>query len=335
MRFGKKKKRGLNDFYKIFAEGKKTRFYISSEETFFIEEALRYAKLKIFPSGDTDFNFDLFYGRETAIDRVADTIETLPMMAQNRLVVLRKADELGESDWSLLQPTLEDPCPGSVVLFIGKKPDSRKKYVKAFVKHLEAFDFPTPYDNEVPGWIRYIAKKHQIDITPEAISLCQQVIGAQLRELENEIVKMSLFEGPDKPITDQTVLEVASRVKMQNIFDLTKAIGTRDRARSLECLGHLLENGQSEIGILAMVQRHIRLLRQVRLGESKGYRGKELSSYAGVPHFFLNEYRSQSQLWSEDKIEETFHYLLQTDRDLKSSAVSQSIWLENFILKCS
>ena len=216
---------------------------------------------------------------------------------------------------------------------MGKKMDARKKYVKTILPLLSLFDFSKPYDNEVPGWVRYIAQKHQLSMDDEAVSLCVQIVGSRLIELENEILKMSLYAGEGEPITGSTVMEVASRIKLQSIFDLTKAIGKRDRSRALTCLVELLENGQSEIGILAMVQRHIRLLKQTRSGEKQGFRGKQLSSYAGVPHFFLTEYRSQANLWTERKIEKTFRALLDTDRALKSSPVSKHIWLENFILQ--
>jgi len=310
----KKKLIGLKDFYKAVDADQTPLTYLCSEEPFFIEEALRYLKMTTLQPESQDFNYDLFYGRETALSKVFDVIETLPMMAH----------------------AISNPSPSSCVVFIGKKLDGRKKYVKNILAQLNVFDFAKPYENEIPNWIRYICQKHQLTIDNEAVRLCQQIVGNRLIELENEIMKMSLFAGEGQTITGSTVMEVASRIKLQSVFDLTNAIGKRDRSRALTCLVELLENGQNEIGILAMVQRHIRLLKQTRSGEKQGYRGKQLSSYAGVPHFFLNEYRNQASLWTERKIEKTFRALLDTDKALKSSPVSKHIWLENFILQsCS
>lgn len=332
----KKKLIGLKDFYKAVDADQTPLTYLCSEEPFFIEEALRYLKMTTLQPESQDFNYDLFYGRETALSKVFDVIETLPMMAQKRLVVIRNAHELRETDWNTLFPAISNPSPSSCVVFIGKKLDGRKKYVKNILAQLNVFDFAKPYENEIPNWIRYICQKHQLTIDNEAVRLCQQIVGNRLIELENEIMKMSLFAGEGQTITGSTVMEVASRIKLQSVFDLTNAIGKRDRSRALTCLVELLENGQNEIGILAMVQRHIRLLKQTRSGEKQGYRGKQLSSYAGVPHFFLNEYRNQASLWTERKIEKTFRALLDTDKALKSSPVSKHIWLENFILQsCS
>jgi DNA polymerase III subunit delta len=82
-----------------------------------------------------------------------------------------------------------------------------------------------------------------------------------------------------------------------------------------------------------MVHRHIRLLRQTKMGEQQGLNGRELSSFAGVPYFFLKEYSLQARSWSERKIEKTYKVLMDTDRALKSSPVSSHIWLENFIIQ--
>ena len=87
------------------------------------------------------------------------------------------------------------------------------------------------------------------------------------------------------------------------------------------------------MSILAMVHRHIRLLRQTKLGEQQGYYGRDLSSFAGVPHYFLKEYSSQASLWNERKIEKTYRLLSDTDRALKSSPISTHIWLENFVMQ--
>src|SRR5690606_18552292 len=110
--------------------------------------------------------------------------------------------------------------------------------------------------------------------------------------------------------------------KLQSVFDLTKAIGKNDQARALMCLAQLLENGQNEVGIMSMVHRHIRLLRQTKQGEQQGFSGRDLSTFAGVPFFYLNEYTSQARMWSERKIEKTYKVLCDTDRALKSSPVS-------------
>jgi DNA polymerase-3 subunit delta len=87
------------------------------------------------------------------------------------------------------------------------------------------------------------------------------------------------------------------------------------------------------MGILALVLRQLRIFALINAGMKKGFSGQRLSSYVGVPEFFLKKYMIQARHWDEGKIQIAIRALTETDRALKSSRVSSHIWLENFILK--
>ncbi len=326
-------KQSLLELKNFMTLNKGTVCYLSTDEDFFLEEAVDYIKAEKLDEGSKDFNYDVFYGKETDVSRTYDIVETLPMMSSHRLVIIRRAHELKDKDWQTLMPLLSNPVPSTFLVFVGDKPDGRKSVIKEMLKNLTHFHFAKPYDREFPQWVQYICKKHGQQIDTDAIHLLMQIVGPNLLEIKNEVLKLGQYVGPNKSISASDVMHVASRIKLQNVFDLTDAIGKNDQARALMCLADLLENGQNEVSILGMVHRHIRLLRQTRVGEQQGLNGRELSSFAGVPYYFLKEYTSQSRLWNDRKIEKTYKVLGETDRALKSSPVSSHIWLENFIMQ--
>lgn len=326
-------KQSLLDLKNFITLNKGSICYLSTDEDFFIEEAVEYIKSEKLDDASKDFNYDVFYGKETDVSRVYDIVETLPMMVTNRLVMIRRAHELKDKDWQNLMPVLTNPVPSTFLVFVGDKPDGRKNVIKELLKNLTHFHFAKPYEREFPQWVQYICKKHNQKIDDDAIHLLMQIVGPNLLEIKNEILKLGQYVGSKKSISASDVMHVASRIKLQNVFDLTDAIGKNDQARALMCLADLLENGQNEVSILAMVHRHIRLLRQTRMGEQQGLAGRDLSSFAGVPYYFLKEYTAQARRWNERKIEKAYKVLGETDRALKSSPVSSHIWLENFIMQ--
>lgn len=328
-----KQKVSIMDLKNFLTMDKGNILYLSSDEDFFLEEAVEYVKQQRLDEASKDFNYDVFYGRETETSKIYDVIETLPMMAERRLVIVRRAQDLKEKEWKTLMPVLDNPVPSTFLVFVGDKPDGRKNIIKDMLKKLKHFHFDKPYDREYPQWVKYICKKYSLKVDDDAIHLLMQIVGPNLLELKNEVLKLGQYVGKGKSVTAGDVMHVASRIKLQNVFDLTDAIGKSDQARALMCLADLLENGQNEVSILAMVHRHVRLLRQTKLGEQQGHSGRELASYAGVPFFFLKEYSSQARLWSERKIEKTYRVLGDTDKAIKSSPISSHIWLENFIMQ--
>ena len=306
--------------------------YLSGESVFFVEESIERIKGKVLTESLKDFNLDVFFGREKPISSIFDVIKTLPLMAQQRLVILRKAEELREKDWSVLMPLLHDPVPSTFLIFVGNKLDGRKKITKDILKKVKHFHFSTPYENELPQWVSYICQKLSMAIHHETSRLLIQIVGSDLMELRNELLKLKQYLGERQQLTSEDVLNVTSRIRLQNVFELSKAIGYNDAGRAFLCLAHLLQSGQNEVGILSMLHRHVRLLRQAKEGARQGLTGHRLARFLGVPMYFLNEYTQQTRMWTDVKIEKTYKVLCETDKALKSSPISGGLWLENFVV---
>lgn len=308
-------------------------YLIYGEEDFFINEALMMIERAALGEMSRDFNFDSFYGKETPVSNIVDVAETLPMMAERRLVIVRDADKWTESDWSQFDNYFERPSESTVLVLVMKSIDKRKKNHKRLLEVAESFEMKKPYDNQIPSWIQYIVKKWNSSIDSDAVALLHQFVGANLTDVNNEVQKLVQYLGNEKTITSQDVMSVVSNIRVQSVFDLSRAIGDCDKARALLCLSQLLSHGQNEVGILALVSRHVRILRSVKMAKKEGVKGAQLASKVGVSPYFLTEYEQQARHWSEKKIEKTFRALLDVDRALKSSPISSHIWLENFVIQ--
>lgn len=302
------------------------------DETFLIDELLENLKSLALGDGLPDFNLDVFYAQSTEVSSIRDAIETLPMMAERRVVVLKEAQDLKEKDWTELYPILENPVDSTVFICVASKIDKRRKYAKFFQDRGILVEFHRPFENQIPEWIVKLAKREKLKLDVEAVSLLQQIVGSYLSDLHNEIVKLGQYLGDNAKVTVDDVLRVVSKSRIENVFELSTAIGQQDRVKALLCLANLLEHGQNEVGILTMVHRHLRKLKVIKQGWREGLTGMRLAQRAGVPQFFLKQYEEQARLWNEKKMEAGFKALLDTDRALKSSPISSHIWLENFIL---
>jgi DNA polymerase-3 subunit delta len=311
-------------------------YYLYGDETFLIDESLASVMETALGEGLRDFNLNVFYGADADASLIRDAIETLPMMAQVRVVVVKDAQELTEKEWEQLMPVIDEPVSSTALICVATKIDKRKKHIKRFIERGVAVEYKRPYDNQIPDWIVTIAKKHGLKLSSDAVDLVHQLVGSNLQDINGELQKLSQYLGSKKQASVDDVLKVVSRVKIDSVFDLTDAIGHNDRARALYCLASLLDSGQNEVGVLSLISRHVRILKLVSDGMKDGLSGQRLSSRAGVSPYFLKSYVEQARHWSETKIDHTFRALLDTDRALKSSPVASHIWLENFIVRtCS
>lgn len=324
-------------FYRDLEKGDLSPLYfLFGEEPYLLNQCVNRFKYAVLTEGAVDFNYSIFYASDADISTVRDAVETLPMMAPKRLVILKEAQELSDREWAELEPLISSPVDSTVFVILASRVDKRKKQIRLMMETADCVEFKKPYDNQIPGWVKYIAGSLGLDIADDAILLLSKLVGSHLSEIEAELKKLADFVGERKRIEVSDVAQVVSRSKEENVFDFTRAIGESDRVRALEHLVHLLDQGQSEIGIVSLLARHVRLLLTVKRGLEQGLSGAKLAHAAQVPPYFLDNYVMQSRLWTVKKLEQTLVVLAETDKALKSSPLSSHIWLENLVLKtCS
>ncbi|MBO9665530.1 MAG: DNA polymerase III subunit delta [Bdellovibrio sp.] len=321
-------------FYRDLEKGQLAPMYfLFGEEPYLLNQSVDRFKYAVLTEGAIDFNYSLFYASDADIVQVRDAVETLPMMAPRRLVILKEAQELNDKEWAQLEPLIESPVDSTVFVILASRVDKRKKQIRQMLDKAECVEFKKPYENQIPSWINYIAESLGLKISNDAIHLLHKLVGHHLTEIEAELKKLGEFVEGARRIEVADVAQVVSRSKEESVFDFTKAVGMNDRVKALEYLVHLLDQGQNEIGIISLLARHIRILLTVKKGMDEGLQGAKLAHYAQVPPYFLESYTDQSRQWTMKKLEQTMVVLSETDRALKSSPLSSHIWLENMVLK--
>lgn len=311
-------------------------YFLFGDEPYLLNQCARRFKYSVLDESTTDFNFSLFYSADSEVGTIKDAVETLPVFTAHRLVILKNAHELKDSELLQLEPLLENPVPSTVFVILADKVDKRKRAIKLLLDHAFCVEFKKPYENQVPQWIVHLAQNVGLKITNDAIHRLYRLVGNNLSELESQIFKIQDYIGTKTVIEVSDVNSVVSFSREESVFDFTKAIGQKDRVKALEQLVSLMDQGQSEAGIIALLARHMRVLLTVRAGLDQGIGGAKLASLAQIPSYFIESYCDQARVWSPRKIEEALIVLHETDKALKSSPLSSHIWLENMVLKsCS
>lgn len=303
------------------------------DEGFLVEEALQTIRTQVLDPNTKDFNFDSFWAHDVDGSRVREAVETLPMMSEKRLVILRDVDDWKDAEWEALYPLFENPVDSAVFVMTASEMDRRKKPFKKVTDKGILVELKRPYDNQMPEWISYLAFRLQLEIDRDAATMLLQYVGANLFEVQQELKKLKEYLGDRKKVTSQDISHVVSQSRVQSIFELTDALGKKDKAAAFQALANLLDNKQSEVGVLAMVARHFRILEALMEGQRAGLSGVKLTTAAGIPQFLLANYMQQLRFWTESSLDNVVLTLHETDKALKSSPLSSHIWLENLILK--
>ncbi|MGZ3726704.1 MAG: DNA polymerase III subunit delta [Pseudobdellovibrio sp.] len=321
-------------FYKELETKKfKPVYFLFGDEPYLLNPCVNRFKLAALDESAYDFNYSMFYAKEADINQVKDVVETLPVFASHRLVILKNVQDLKDSEFNEIENLIKNPVDSTIFVLFADKVDKRKKYFKTLLDHVTCVEFKKPYENQYPQWILHICKDIGYRINNDAIHRLHRLVGNNLTELQNQIYKIAEYIGAKQTIELADVNAVISVSREESIFDFTEAIGHKDRVRALEQLVGMLDQGQSEMAIIALLARHMRILLTVRAGMDQGLGGAKLASITNLPSYYIENYCDQARLWPIKKIEESLIVLHETDKALKSSPISSHIWLENLVLK--
>lgn len=308
-------------------------YLFHGDEPYLLNQAVQYLKVCALHGGAADFNWNSYLAADADVGAIRDEVETLPMMAPRRVVLVREVNDFRDDEWETLRPLIENPVDTTVLMLTASKIDRRKKTHMRLLEKAISVEFKKPYENQVPGWIQHIAKAHGMQFNDEGLQLFHRLVGSQLVEIEREVQKLRSFIGDRTEVRREDVAQCVSRLREENVFEFCEILATGDRPSALLQAVQLLDQGQSELGIIALAARHFRILLMIRLGEAQGLAGQKLATHAQVPSYFLGDYVRQARMWSIRKVENVLLILSETEKALKSSPFSSAIWIENMVSK--
>lgn len=307
------------DLRQQLEEGARRPFYLlHGEEEYEREQTCRWLLQHLRPSVAPDFNLDVFYADSLDIGRFVDLYHAYPMMADHRLLVLRRCEGLSTAHADALESLTAAPIDGSVIIAVGSKLDMRRKLFRQIATKGWAVEFRIPFDNQVPQWITRLARQRGIRLESAAVHLLQLYAGTNLRELAGELEKLVTYAGEGTTITAAHVEALVGASHGTSIFSLTDAVGQLDHARASELLHELLAQGEEPTRIVLMISRHLQLLLKTQQLERGGVPRDEMARQLGISPFFLQSYRDQARRVEADILWRGMGVLLDSDARLKS-----------------
>ncbi|AMV72014.1 DNA polymerase III subunit delta [Desulfuromonas carbonis] len=306
---------------------------LHGEEGFLVEQAWRQILAELVPADARDFNFQQFQGKEARAAAVLDAVQTLPVFAPRRLVLIKNAQDLPTAEQDGLLEYLRNPLPESVLLLVCDKIDARRKLFQAFKKVGALVEFKRLYDNQIPAFIRERLRISGKLMTEDALALFNRRVGNNLQEVVGELEKLFAYLGERDLADVADVAAVVSDSRVDSIFELTNALGNGESGEALRLLGRLLADGQAPLLVLNLIVRHFRQLWLTRELIDQGGKTSDVARRVGVNPYFVDGLIRQARRFSAGRFRRAFDLFLEADLALKSSGAHPAPLLERLILQ--
>jgi len=301
------------------------------QESYFVDKGLQAICNAVVRAEDMDFNLTRFHGKDFRPIDVIEQARTFPVFAERRLIIIKNVHEATANQLDGLLSYIEDPVPETVLLLTAEKIDARRKIFQLLKKTGKVIEFKKIYENQLPSFVRDLAKTFNVTLTGEGLKLFCKRVGTNLVEVQGELEKLVGYLG-DRDLADENdVAAIISDTRIESIFDLTDALGQGDLSTALKLLDRLMAEGQAPLMILAMMARHFRQMWKVSELTAQNVSQNEFPKRVGVSPFFLKSLNQQAGRFDNQDYRQVFNHFLATDLALKSSGGDPKMCLERLV----
>ncbi len=323
------------EFSQLIKSGKVSGAYLFEG----VEENIKSSTLAalrkaVLPDGFEELNENLL--EAPAADAVIAACETLPFMAEKRLVIVREHPAISgraEAEERLVNyiPNVPESC---VLIFYHRgKADARNKLFGAIKKRGGIVSFAQLTDAELNAWVVKTFQKLGKAISPQVASMLTFTVGTDTALLHTEIEKIASLVGDRRDITENDVHAVATRSVECTVFEMVDAVIAGQQGKAFGLLRDMLTTGSDRLGILAMLLRQFRLMQHIKIMQFEKRSPAEIKQNLGIAPFAAERCMRQAQGYSGGEVRRGVEICLNTEYKVKSGQLNQEGALEGAMLE--
>lgn len=300
-------------------------YFITGEEDYLRDAAIKEILNRAVDPATKDFNLNVFQGGDVDIKQVVNQIRSFPMLGDRRVVLVRNVDQMDTASQKILAYCVDQPADSTVLVLEASSLPAKSPLLATLKKKKVLYEFRTLYEDKIQRWIQVYLKRQGKEIEKGAVHDLIEIVGLDLKQLSNELDKLVLFCGSQKIIKNEDVHSVIGISRQFNIFELQKALGQKNLNKTLRILYRMLVQGENPAGIIVMITRYLTILWKLKIQSRGTLKKSDIAKEIGVPVYYLDEYISAAQNYSESQLGTAFHYLRMTDLHLKRSTINISL----------
>ncbi len=321
-------------------------YILSGQDDFSLNQSLEEIKKDIGAPAVLAASTTTLDGKQVTVDQLRAICETMPFLAERRLVIIKGLLERFEPkresrrQRKITRLTNQQGEYKSLSAYMNKIPDStililiegritnnnplfRELANKAMVK-----SFPLLRDAQLRQWIQKRVREEGGSISPQAVDLLTKLVGGNLWIMASEINKLVLFTS-GRRIEAEDVKTVVSYTQQDNVFAMVDAIIEFKAELAEQLLQQLLQRGAAPAYLLFMLSRQLH--RIVRAGDlsKKGRPKIEIQSKLGLTsEFALRKTLEQASRYSLPRLREVYRQLLEADLSIKTGKYDGELALD-------
>ncbi len=314
-------------------------YFFHGPEEWIKQSAVSRMREKLLPPGLEELNETVMEG--SFAQTILEAAETLPVMADRRLVVVRdypplmqgKAKAEQEESQRVLDWLTDAPDTASVVFYVRGAADMRKKLPAALAKLPGSVSFELLDDVELLKWANARLKKMGKKIDRTALDSLTFLAGRGLTRLDGELEKLAAYAGSRETIAAADVEKLVAPSLESSVFQMIDFLMDGKTYDAHRLYGALLRSGENRVGILAMLTRQMRMLTHIKRMRAQGAPLREIEEKLSLNHYAATRAQEKAARLDEETLEAMYRACAQADYDIKSGQIRDQAAVDALMLK--
>ena len=329
------KDNGFSELKKQIKDNSLKNIYLFFGDELFIKEIYikKLREMLVDPSLE-DFNFALLEGKNMNLDAVDDALESFPMMAEKKLVLIKnsgifsKPKEEIKEFWQSRIKSLPDYV---TLLFDEADIDKRSALYKSVQSAGHTVEFEYLEEADTIAWIEREARAAGKTITKENARYMVNICSDGLTAIRNELDKLISF--CDNEITLSDIDRLVAKSFSVRVFELTDAIMAKDADKATTLLFDFKTVKESAFKTLHLLLGTFEKMLHAKLLLGEGATQNEIAEKLGLRPFLVRKYLDSAKRFSEDYLTDRIMRVAEITFSIVEGAVDEWTALEQYVLE--
>lgn len=315
----KKPKSSLTALFDLKNAPPKPIYLLEGADSYLRDEYLRVLRRKVFGDGPGDFNHDRFDWIEADASGIIAIAQTLPFMAEKRLVEVLNFARPGERDESIFLSYLDHPSASTVLVFCAENIDMRTTFFQRLVKASVVCRVDSLEGEELKKWLHGRAVELGFELRPNAADLLVEMVKPSMMRLSTELEKIAAYVMPGTLAGEEEIREIIGHSREELLYKLGDSLSQGSLSGTLVLLRRMMET-EHPVVFIGLLRNLIRRWTISKALIRKGRGAQGISQVLGLPPFVGKRLESQVRGLGSAYLRELYGKLLQVDRKLKRTS---------------
>lgn len=316
--------------------GETGNLYVLFGEETFVKNLYREQLEKLVPDdGFGDFNRIILDGKELTADKIDDALNSFPMMAEKKLVVIKNSGIFKSASEDLKefwQERLSDVPDYVLLVFDEQEVDKRGVLYKAASKSGLCVEFKFMKDYEVSAWVVREVQKAGKKIGKSEAEYLVAMCDPGIANVKNELDKLIFYCGDE--IYKSDIDKVVSKPLSIVIFEVTDALIGGDSDRAMSVILKMKESKESAFNILYLLSSAFDKMLHAKLLLEDGATYDMIASKLKIAPFIARKYIDGAKGFSAEFLKKRIIATAECDLAIKQGEKDEWSALFEYVFEC-